>query len=411
VGPDRVPHPGLFEAKAVWQPVRVTLDKGRLRITNEREFAFLDDLTCTYELLVDGVVVESGPFELPVLPPGKSASVKVPGRRGAFAGAGEAHCTLRFCLALPTLWADAGHEVAACQVELPVPADSSRQRNGQHDLSLSMNVAEASGPDMPAGFGLQIWRPFIDNDGVPDGSLGIPGIRSTWTRWGLPEMEREIVQVRRMKHGVVETEERLRPARGETWIIHRMTMTPPNPDAGLFDADDETGITFRHVVDVPPEYVDLARLGVSFPLDAAHTRVRWFGRGPHDSYVDRRSSALVGLWDQQVENQFVPYLRPQDSGHHVDTRWFEVVRENRLGVRIEAGDAGFVSFAVLPYSDAAIEAATIPSELEPDGNVWVHIDHLRRGVGTGSCGPDTLPQYRIGPGRYEWTWTMGPASV
>jgi beta-galactosidase len=394
VWPDRTPHPGLAEIKSVWQPVSVALVKDKLQITNHRDFSFVDDLVCTYECLANGRVVEQGQLDLPVIAPGESKSVKVPGTAGTkrlLQDSEEAHCTLRFKLKLAQAWADVGHEIAACQV----PLESAGYQTGDIFGLVSPLGIDPNGPNRPETM-LQIWRPFIDNDGVPEGKLGIPGVRTTWTNWGLPSVVREVVSTKASKDGSLEIVEHVRPARIDAVIVHTVTAT----------ADANGGIHYAHQVDIPVDFPDIPRLGVSIPVSSSFDQIRWFGRGPRDSYVDRCSSELVGIFEQEVADQFVPYLRPQDSGHHVETRWFEVVDSAGTGLRVESDPGTTISFGALPYSDSTIEAASIPAELVPDANVWVHIDHLRRGVGTGSCGPDTLPKYRVGPGRYEWGWTL-----
>jgi beta-galactosidase len=394
VWPDRTPHPGLAEVKSVWQPVSVGVVKDKLQITNHRDFSFVDDLVCTYELLADGHTVEQGEVDLPILAPGESKSIKTPGSAATkqlLQKSAEAHCTLRFHLKNAAPWAGAGHEVAACQVALEAAGYGAAGVFGLV-APLAIGPDDAVRPEST----LQIWRPFIDNDGVPDGTLGIPGVRTTWAGWGLPSVERDVVSAKAIRDGSLEIVEHLRPSRGETFIVHRVTIT----------ADSTGGVRYSHVVDVPAEYPDLPRLGISIPVLSTADVVRWFGRGPRDSYVDRQSSELVGIYEQSVNEQFVPYLRPQDSGHHVETRWFEVVDQMGRGLRVEADAGTTISFGAFPYSDASIEAATIPADLKADQNIWVHIDHKRRGVGTGSCGPDTLAKYRIGVGRYEWGWTL-----
>jgi beta-galactosidase len=394
VWPDRTPHPGLAEVKSVWQPVSVELVKDKLEITNHRDFLFVDDLECTYELLSDGRVVEQGQLDLPVIAPRESKSVKLPGgaaTKRLLKESAEAHCTLRFRARSAQTWADARHEIATCQVEL----EAEGYKIGDVFGLVSPLGLDRTVPVRPETM-LQIWRPFIDNDGVPEGKLGIPGVRTTWTNWGLPSVVREVVTMKANKDGSLEITEHVRPSRTDSVIVHRITLA----------SGANEGIHYTHHVEIPADYPDIPRLGVSIPVSASLDRLRWFGRGPRDSYVDRCVSELVGIFEQEVADQFVPYLRPQDSGHHVDTRWFEVVDASGKGIRIESDPGTTISFGALPYSDVAIEAASIPPELQTDGNVWVHIDHLRRGVGTGSCGPDTLPKYRIGPGHYEWGWTL-----
>jgi hypothetical protein len=105
-----------------------------------------------------------------------------------------------------------------------------------------------------------------------------------------------------------------------------------------------------------------------------------------------------------VTDQYVDYVFPQHHGTHVDTRWFELSGDDRPGLRIVADQP--VAFSALHHSMAELTAARHTSELLAGPETFVHIDAAHRGLGTGSCGPDTLEPYRVGPGQYEWSWVM-----
>lgn len=115
---------------------------------------------------------------------------------------------------------------------------------------------------------------------------------------------------------------------------------------------------------------------------------------------------MVGDWASTIEAQYVPYMRPQDHGHHADVTSFSVHSGDQALFSVRADEGEHISFAVRRHSDEDLESATIPPELPTRTEAFVHIDHAVRGVGTGSCGPDTLQQYRIGPGTYRWGWTL-----
>ena len=87
-------------------------------------------------------------------------------------------------------------------------------------------------------------------------------------------------------------------------------------------ADDGYGRTYRHVVEVPQSLADLPRVGVMFSVEPRFTRLRWFGRGPHENYPDRNRSALLGIWEGEPDE--CPYLVPQEHGLRTDCRWFEL---------------------------------------------------------------------------------------
>ncbi len=134
--------------------------------------------------------------------------------------------------------------------------------------------------------------------------------------------------------------------------------------------------------------------------------VRWFGRGPGESYRDRKRSQLVRRWELAADDLVSEYEFPQECGARADVRWVELLsaRGKKRLLRARYGDAGGASFSVLPYSAADLDAARHPFELEEKKrrDRVVHLDWMHHGLGTGSCGPETLPQYTLDAGReYE----------
>jgi beta-galactosidase len=154
---------------------------------------------------------------------------------------------------------------------------------------------------------------------------------------------------------------------------------------------------------LPDSLADLARVGTVLELVAGHENLRWFGSGPHETYPDRKRGGIVGIWESTVGEQYVPYIRPQENGGHADVRWLELTGEGR-GIRIDLDESRQVSVSHVRAADLA--AATHDIDVVPVAQTIVHIDAAHRGLGTASCGPDTLPEYRLGPGTYRWAWTL-----
>ena len=119
----------------------------------------------------------------------------------------------------------------------------------------------------------------------------------------------------------------------------------------------------------------------------------------------------IGVWSSTVADQYVPYIRPQENGGHADVRWLDVTDVSGDGVRIDLAEPLQVSVTHLRAADLA--AATHDVDVRSVSETIVHLDAAHRGLGTASCGPDTLPEYRIRPGTHRWTWTLrdvhGPA--
>ncbi len=427
VWPDRTPHPALVDVKALWQEISATVlndAKGTIRVQNNRWTTSLGDLDGRYELLADGVVVGKGVLATRSLEAGKSQTVTIPVPKEVKSSDAEIHVNLVWTLRSSTAWAAKGHEVARSQVALreawqadgtantkPVTPESKhvlRSKWGK-DCSLAAAGVEArvdgrSGnlqqilvggvPILSDPFHLTVWRSRIDNDGVEPGTLGIPGVHTRWKAMGLDRISTHTDDVSINRAGAIVSMQRLTAPGITQAIAHRQVVAMSS--AGV--------ITVSHDVTLSDRSDDLARLGIGASLIPGFEELLWMGRGPGETATDRKMGEHLGLWNSTADEEYVPYMRPQDHGHHHDTRWFSVSNGSHA-VRIDAGSHLF-SFSVRKHSDEVLEAATIPPELKPNGETYVHIDHRLRGVGTGSCGPDTLPQYRITPGRYRWSWTL-----
>ncbi len=425
VWPDRVPHPALAEVKHLWQSIRVeNVEPKRktVRITNERDFLSLDDLRCSWVLTEDGEFLEAGELDVRGIEPGTSSVVKVPIFGRPTRRQGDAHLTLSFFLRKATGWAPAGFEIASSQVLLSPPppiviplgrpvkwsaggksgdrAVAARvevhfsSKTGQLDELLVGGENVLAAPVQPT-----IWRSRIDNDGVEPGTLGIPGVYTRWKTQGLSETR------------MVVRERTVHPS--ESDVRSTVELIPNGLNRGVmwttrtrFYSDGI--VRFDNDVVVPEMLADLPRLGHRFTLKPGFERLAWLGRGPRDSYSDRYLSEFVGLWESTVAEQYVPYMRPQDHGHHFETRR-TTIASGLNALRIGA-DRPF-SFAARHHSDEALEAATTPADLVSSDETFVNIDYFLRGVGTGSCGPDTLDKYRLPAGRHRWTWWINPATA
>jgi beta-galactosidase len=212
-----------------------------------------------------------------------------------------------------------------------------------------------------------------------------------WDVWGLSQLHRHLIDIQRDDHATCVPAEYITGA--GIHIRHAQT----------FSASANGSIQIEEVVDIPPELEDLPRVGTVFELRPGLEQLVNYGRGPHECYPDRRRAALIGKSRSSVSEQYVPYIRPQENGGHADVRWFTLD-----GVRVELDRPTQVS--VLHFRDADLATASHDVELTPCAETVAHLDAAQRGLGTASCGPDTLAQYVVGPGRYRWTWSLASTS-
>ena len=155
---------------------------------------------------------------------------------------------------------------------------------------------------------------------------------------------------------------------------------------------------------MPDAWQDLPRVGIRFETASALKRLEWFGLGPDESYPDRYRAQMVGLWYSTIAEQYHPYVRPQEYGAREQCRWFRLLDEDGAGLEITLPNP--LSFTARPYHDVDLNAAETIAELTSRGSTEVHIDAGMRGLGTGACGPDTLPQYRLEAGTYTIHWRV-----
>ena len=392
VWPDRRPKPAMWEHKRLAAPLRINgevtaLVDGRVEVSNHQHFTDLGWLRARYSLTVDGVELAGAPFDLPDLGPGERAIVALPAWTSPAASTGEAFLTVRVTSADDLPWASSGFEV--CVLQLPV-GDGRPPRITQLPVATEATVPlDHEGRLQRGRFAapptLSLWRAPTDND-------RIGGMAARWADAGVDRLERRLIDIGRDDTATVVRSVYTTGAGIE--VAHEARYTPT--------ADG--GIAVTEVVELPESLADLARVGTILEFAPELEALRWFGSGPHETYPDRKRSGIVGRWESTVTGQYVPYIRPQENGGHADVRWLELADALGEGLRIDLGTAGQVSATHFRATDLA--AATHDVDLEPRPETIVHLDAVHRGLGTASCGPDTLPRYLIGAGTHRLSWTI-----
>jgi beta-galactosidase len=115
---------------------------------------------------------------------------------------------------------------------------------------------------------------------------------------------------------------------------------------------------------------------------------------------------VVGCFESTVTDQYVPYILPQEHGHHPDTRWLTLT--DGSGVGLEVRGLPTIGFGASHFTAADLTAARHTNELEPRPEVVLSLDHAQRGLGTASCGPDTAERYRLLEPSYSFGYVLRP---
>jgi beta-galactosidase len=396
VWPDRTPKPALWEHKQLAAPVVAswpsgTAIRGEIEVHNRQFFRDLTWLRARYELSVDGEVVREGDLPLPSVPPRGHALVPIPAWvADPPAGGGEQRLTIHFSTASAETWAPEGFVICWSQLEMDA-ADAPILAEARVAAGESGVEVDAEGllvhPQLTAAPLLSLWRAPTDND-------RIGGMAEDWHAWGLDDLTRTFTSVSR-DGPATEVRAEYRTRTGIV-IEHRQTLTAL-ADGGILVEEEAT---------IPESVTDLARVGTVLEIRPGLEQIEWVGRGPHESYPDRRIGAAHGRWRSTVTDQYVPYVRPQENGGRADVRRLRLADSDGNGLAITLDGPRQVSATHFRAADLA--AAGHDVDLVPRAETVIHLDAAHRGLGTASCGPDTLPQYIPGPGTYRWSWTLEP---
>ncbi len=419
VWPDRRPHPGLYEFKYLAQPVsfRLLNRKGtKIEIFNKNFFADTSIYTFDWKVEVDGTECAAGTFTPEVLQGRGKCEIPLP-VAGITATAGQ-----RVMLAVSAKlkdtasWANAGHEVASDAFEI-LPAEllpgpqaetfpcslDARQDHavlasgsltckvsaaGISSLTADGSVLTESGPEP------QIWRAATDNDGIKNRTAF--RTLTTWLQKGYNKCTAE--------------ETTFAVQDGKAVITGKLTV-PGITDSAinctryLYPAPNGA-IIIKTVFDVPQEFDDLPRIGITMTLPSDFVNVEYLGNGPFENYIDRDAACRIGRFYETVDSMYVPYILPQANGNRTAVEFAAIKPEKGTGLLITAPCG--MEFSVSRYSEAQLFASRHTCELTAEDVIHLHCDLRQRGVGTGSCGPDTLPEYRNTPGIHEFTILLAP---
>ena len=421
VYPDRTVHTGLLEYKNVYRPARVisyNKESGELVLHNYMDFDDLKDyVKISYELTQDGLVISKGILpEFSVAPHGEGKTnlkINVPEN-------GKCYLKLIYHLKkeMPLLEEDyilgfdeieVSQKDAKCQLaekwvektvtdsELQVSEDDTQIHIKGREFAYTIDRRTALFTEMKfAGreylnhpMELNIWRAPTDNDMYIKSEWKKAHYDRTYTR----AYTTEVVQGR---HGVKIISHASVVAKTVQKILDVMIAWKID-DIGRIDADI--------AVTKDDEFPDLPRFGVRMFLDKKLTDARYFGMGPQESYRDKHQAASHGLYRANVGDLHEDYIRPQENGSHYDCEYVEL-NNSRYGIVVSAENA--FSFNASYYTQEELEKKTHNYELTESDSVVFCVDYALNGIGSNSCGPVVLDQYRFDDVLFRFQFTLVP---
>ena len=383
---NRTPKPALQEFRQIASPLEIkakNAKNGRFEIFNKQFFVDTRGFKVRYEITLNGKVVIASDLKLPNLKPRTKATIQIPSKiLKSGSGAGERFINFIIEYALGTPWAHTGTEIANFQFALPAkPLPKAKVIKVKNDQVSADGLIKI--PNAIVAPQLTLWRAPTDNDLIGH-------ISEKWDKWGLRQLTRVNTQVKRgaTKTKIVNTWK----TNSGIKIKHEQIVET------VVD-----GIRVTENIVLPKILDDIARVGTNFELPGELNQYTYFGTGPFETMPDR-AIGKIHRWSSTVAEQFVPYVKPQENGGHMGVRWFTLSNQTNHGIYLQLDKPRMVT--VTPFRSTELADATHDVFLEPSGNTIVTIDAIQRGVGTASCGPDTLPKYKIKPGTYKWSWTL-----
>lgn len=417
VNADRTPNPHLYEVKKVQQWVKFAAEDasaGKIRITNKYEFQNLADFELHWRLEGDGNLLQEGRQPAPELAAGTSATVSLPIQMPAAGEYGEVFLTVELALKDETSWAPAGHVVAWEQFAVPYEAKASAPipslksvtfEKGDNRISVRAG-ATAYIFDTLRGELAQIIeagerllsRPLVPNFWrAPNDNEIRGGMDSDAYLWKTAAANRRLESIDVEQNGPQEVivTARLRLPVWNALYVNTYTI---RGDGAL-----EVSAT----LDSEQELPELVRFGMQLGLPREMSHVAWFGRGPHESYWDRKTGSAVGLFENTVAGLHYAYGRPQENGNRTDVRWVKFTDDDGRG--LEATGEPLIDFSAWQYTQDQLERAKHDYELGPRDFITVNLDWRQRGVGgVNSWGEHTLPQYTLRGKHFEYEFLLKP---
>ncbi|MEO9132885.1 MAG: glycoside hydrolase family 2 TIM barrel-domain containing protein, partial [Sphingomonas sp.] len=419
---DRTPNPQLFELRKVYAPIQFAdFDKnsGTLSVINRHDFTNLAGFDFSYAVLEDGVTIARGPLPALTTAPHARQIIKLavpafkrrPGTDYVLTVMAEAKTGV-----IPAI--DPGTVIGWEQFDLGRDADAPERAGGPVILtetggrlrlsagSTELVIDRKTGLVDRYGSGDRLllqggapnfYRALTDND------IGT-GVERTHGVWKGASSSRTVrkVEARKLASGEAEVSVEFALGDGVATFVSRYRM-----------AGDGSVRVQGDFAPLRQDLPDPLRIGMFFTAPASIDTLEWYGRGPHETYQDRKTGAPMGLWRGLIADQFHDYMRPQESGNKVDVRWMELIQPGNGGLRVIGESPLSINVLAFPYDDLPRRAQGTrhSSGIVPHGPVSVMIDAVQAGIGgdnSWDAGGRPLQKYRIALAPRSYAFRLMP---
>ncbi|MDG3583005.1 glycoside hydrolase family 2 TIM barrel-domain containing protein [Galbibacter pacificus] len=421
--PDRRETAKLKEVKKVYQYIKIrpgAIKKGEVKIENKYDFTNLNAFNVSWEVLEDGQVTVSGKLPSIDLEPNQEGIIHIPFKTD-FKPASEYFLNIYFSLKEKNNWADKGYVIAEEQLILSQGIDAKNDKlsaseelivntSNSHlivkgaNFTASINTSEGildalayNGDEVIFnGEGLKLnWYRSISNDKYTDQKY----YETTY------HLEKFDYEVSKNKKTV--------KVRCEAYAQIANSKATKIPYKVVYTIANNGNITVDGTFETPSEDEIIHRIGLQMQVNPTFKTVKWYGRGPHENYQDRKSSAFFGIYESTVDKMASEnYLRAQSMGNREEARWLKMENAAGNGFKVIANNK--LSFSALHYKDSELWKAKHNFALSTikKAQTYLNLDCLQEGVGNASCGPITLEKYRIPSStQLSYSFTIQPLDV
>lgn len=419
ISSDRTPDPGAYEVKKIYQNIWVTakdIDKGLFQVENIFDFTNLSDYNFKWELFKNGEKVNEGTFAVQLAPHQvKDVQLTLP-KYKAEAGA-EFYINITATTKNESAMLPAGFEVAkeqfkyagdyfakelATDTKLIVKKENDKINftagnvNGVFDVKTGRFSNYSQGNSRFNNFPEPyFWRAPTDNDFGND----MPGRLGVW---------RAAHQNKQLKNVSVAEQNTQGLAITVTWLLTSIDV----PYQLTYLIQNDGSIKVTGAMDfTSKELPELPRFGMRTTLSGNYENLNYYGRGPHENYIDRNEGSFIGVYNDKVSNQYYKgYIRPQESGNKTDVRWLSLTDNQGRGIKITGAQT--LGFSAINHSTEDLDPGSTkkqqhPTDLPPRNQVFLNIDLKQRGVG-GDDSWGALPhrEYRLLDKKYSYSYTI-----
>ncbi len=428
VFPDRTPSTGLLEYKKVIEPLRIIekdISKGIFIFENRYDFTDLNEFTFLYEVDADGHIIESGMFDLELAPHCQKEKqinfvLPVQVENGAF-------LNIYMNVKKKQTWCDQRHNVAWRQYELPVKiisqikASDNKKEICKADVQQTKRYLMVTNRDVRYTFDkatgmicsvkkekaellkrpmdLVIWRALIDNDVTLKDAWISEHVHKAYFKLRNIQISEEYDKYIIIAEGAVIANSRLPIF--ET-VIHYQFDCDGLHISVKADRNEELKETPLDSK-LKKELEEIPRFGMRFPLTRSFEEFSYFGMGDRECYSDYQAHAKMGLWNSSVTREYEPYIRPQECGNHMNTKWLKLCGKNQDILFV--ADTQF-EFSALHFTIEELDEKQHTFELEDSDSTEVLICYKNRGVGSGACGQRLLKKYCVTDNHIEFGFSV-----